>query len=493
VPYPIQPGPYPIAPSPPRNLRLPSIAGTTIVGQSLRSNRGGWSGTTPLVYRYQWERCSPRCSAIGGATGAGYALTNADLGATIAVTVTASNTAGSATATSSQAGPVSAGRIVSGPCTAPSGPRGRGNPLALRSPPGSDPLRGAPFFVDGPAHGAAAGAIARLIGIDSSVPVGAYLPSFADSESWQQFLTTVASRLPREPPGIRRKVRLLEKIASQPEAQRVSAFSEGGSPSGVSAFVTKLLCHNLTADPGTVPIISTYFMHPVLGECSSTAQIDRYLPLFKRRIDAVVQATGEHPVVYLLELDAVGASSCMAARHSLKAWERMLRYEVDEMATLKHAVVYVEGGYSDSNNPRYAERVLNSVDIGRVRGFFTNDTHINWTINEIRYGNAISRRTHGAHFIVNTAQNGNGPKLSRDPSQGPEDLCNPPGRGLGPRDTTSTGYPRVDAFLWTHVPGNSSGPCHGGPTAGAFWPARAIVLAGKANAQLGPGFPSRPY
>jgi endoglucanase len=232
----------------------------------------------------------------------------------------------------------------------------------------------------------------------------------------------------------------------------------------------------------------------VLKGCSSTKQIDAYMPLFKRRINAMVNGTGDHPVVYLLELDAIGSSSCMVAHHSIGAWETMLRYEVDKVATLPHAVVYVEGGYSDANTPKYAAKILNKVDIRRIRGFFTNDTHLNWTINEIRYGDAVSRLTHGAHFIVNTAQNGNGPLLNPHPStQGIEDLCNPPGRGLGPRPTTDTGYPKVDALLWTHVPGNSSGSCNGGTPSGTFWPARAISLAEHANNRLGPGFKSEPY
>jgi hypothetical protein len=371
-----------------------------------------------------------------------------------------------------------AGRTPPTSCTPPSAPRDPANPLmSATAPPVSDPLAGASFFVDGPSHGAAAGEIARLLGIDSSTPIGNFLSAFPDDESWQQFLTTtVASRLPSEPAAIQSKVQMLEKIASEPEAQRISVFAEGGSPAGLSKFTTKLLCHNLTADPGTVPIITTYLMHPVLGGCASTAQIDAYMPLFESRVNAV------------------GSSSCMARHHSLSAWERMLRYEVDAMATLPHGVVYIEGGYSDSNTPRYAARILNAADISKVRGFFTNDTHINWTINEIRYGDAVSRLTGGAHFIVNTAQNGNGPKLNPHPTtQGVEDLCNPPGRALGPRPTTSTGYPMVDAFLWTHVPGNSSGSCHGGPGGGTFWPARAIALGANANGRLGPGSPSQPY
>ncbi|HET9104227.1 MAG TPA: glycoside hydrolase family 6 protein [Solirubrobacteraceae bacterium] len=400
---------------------------------------------------------------------------------------------GAQAATPRAAGP--GAQAASAGCAAPSSARSAADPLALSPAPGGNPLSGASFFVDGPSHGVAAGEIARLLGIDADVPIGHYLPAFSDDESWAHFLdTTVASRLAQASATVQAQVAELEKIASEPEAQRISIFSEGGSPAGIAAFTNKLFCHNFTADPGTVPIITTYLMHPVLGGCSSTAQINAYMPLFRRRVNAIVTTTGTRRVVYLLELDAVGSSSCMASHGSLPAWERMLRYEVDRMATLPHAVVYVEGGYSDANNPAYAARILNAADIHKIRGFFTNDTHMNWTSREIAYGLAISRRTHGAHFIVNTAQNGHGPKLNPHPTrQGVEDLCNPPGRGLGPQPTTSTGYPAVDAFLWTYPPGNSSGSCHGGPPSGTWWPARALALASAANGQLGPGLPSRPY
>ena len=369
------------------------------------------------------------------------------------------------------------------------------NPLMLSTPPGADPLRGANFFVDGPSHGAAAGAIARLLGIDSYVPIGNFLPAFPDGESWATFRQFAEDRLAQtQDPGLARQVRLLEKIADQPEAQRVSVYSEGGGPGAISDFARKLFCHNFTADPGSIPIITTYFLHPVLGGCSTAPQIRAAMPEFKRRVDELVAGTGRRPVVYLLELDAIGSSACMAGNGGLSAWEAALRYEVDRMATLPHAVVYAEGGYSDSNPPGYTARVLNAIDVGKIRGFFTNDTHINWTSKEAAWAERISKLTHGAHYIINTAQNGNGPKLNPHPTtQGVENLCNPPGRALGPRPTTTTGFPHADAFLWTHVPGNSSGHCNGGPDSGTFWVARALDLASRANGKLGPGQPSQPY
>jgi endoglucanase len=368
------------------------------------------------------------------------------------------------------------------------------DPLMLTKAPGSNPLSGASFFVDGPTHGAAAGEIARLLGIDSSVPIGQYLSAFPDNESWATFSNTVASKLPQYPSEAR-NIGLLEKIASQPEAQRVSSAVEGGTASGIADFMRKLFCHNFTADPGTVPIIATDFLHQSLGGCPTSGQIRSYMPLFEQRINAVVAGTGNRPAVYLLELDAIGSSSCILKSKSAgSAWEGALKYEVDQFAKLPHAVVYVEAGYSDGNSPSYTAKVLNKIDIRKIRGFFTNDTHNEWTSSEVKWGEKISRMTHGAHFVVDTAQNGQGPKLNKHPSkQGVEDLCNPPGRGLGPTTTTSTGFADADAFLWTHIPGNSTGTCNGGPSGGIFFPSYAESLASRANGKLGPGYPSKPY
>jgi endoglucanase len=196
----------------------------------------------------------------------------------------------------------------------------------------------------------------------------------------------------------------------------------------------------------------------------------------------------------LLETDSIGTSSCIRRHGGLGEWEALLRYEIGKMAALPHAIVYTEGGYEDSGSARYSAKVLNAIGVRRIRGFYTNDTHLNWTINEVRWATKVSKLTHGAHFIVNTAQNGNGPLLNPHPrSQGIENLCNPPGRGLGPQPTTQTGVALADAWLWTSPPGNSSGPCNGGPAGGMFWAARAVGLAANANNRLGPQYASQPY
>lgn len=94
----------------PTNTSRPTISGTAREGETLAATTGSWTGTAPLTYSFQWQRCNSRgrrCSSIGGATGSTYKLTAADVNATIDVGVTAKDgTGATATAFSALAGPV---------------------------------------------------------------------------------------------------------------------------------------------------------------------------------------------------------------------------------------------------------------------------------------------------------------------------------------------------------------------------------------------------
>ncbi|MBV8987364.1 MAG: hypothetical protein JO372_02275 [Solirubrobacterales bacterium] len=90
----------------PSNSRLPVIGGSPVVGYTLSASTGTWSGTAPISYAYQWQRCKPRCANIAGATRSSYRLGNADKGAKLQVIVTARNRVGSARVISGQVGPV---------------------------------------------------------------------------------------------------------------------------------------------------------------------------------------------------------------------------------------------------------------------------------------------------------------------------------------------------------------------------------------------------
>ena len=89
--------------TPPSNTNLPVVSGTAQQGQTLTVSTGSWTGTTPIAYAYQWESCNAsgsECAAIEGATGAEYDLGEGDIGTTVRVAVTASNSLGSARALS---------------------------------------------------------------------------------------------------------------------------------------------------------------------------------------------------------------------------------------------------------------------------------------------------------------------------------------------------------------------------------------------------------
>jgi hypothetical protein len=82
---------------PPVNTIAPVVSGTGVVGQTLTTTNGTWSGTLPFTYTYQWQRNG---SPISGATSQTYVLVSADAGTNVRCVVTATNSVGTASASS---------------------------------------------------------------------------------------------------------------------------------------------------------------------------------------------------------------------------------------------------------------------------------------------------------------------------------------------------------------------------------------------------------
>jgi hypothetical protein len=102
----------------PSNTSRPTITGTAQEGQTLTGHNGGWTGTEPITYAFQWLRCNAAgasCSDLAGASSQTYVVKKEDVGSTIRVRVTASNAEGSASANSDQTAVATAQ-----PATAPS-------------------------------------------------------------------------------------------------------------------------------------------------------------------------------------------------------------------------------------------------------------------------------------------------------------------------------------------------------------------------------------
>ena len=94
-------------PAAPANTVLPKIFGTPKVGKKLTASRGTWSNSPKFTYR--WLRCSSAgtsCKGITSATASSHVLVTAGAGPRLEVRVTATNAAGSASATSAPTVPI---------------------------------------------------------------------------------------------------------------------------------------------------------------------------------------------------------------------------------------------------------------------------------------------------------------------------------------------------------------------------------------------------
>jgi hypothetical protein len=85
--------------SPPSNMALPIVSGSSTEGQTLSTTTGTWKNS-PASYSYQWQRDGT--TNISGATSSSYKSLAADLGHKLDVVVTAKNSSGSASAESAQ-------------------------------------------------------------------------------------------------------------------------------------------------------------------------------------------------------------------------------------------------------------------------------------------------------------------------------------------------------------------------------------------------------
>ena len=94
---------------PPSNTSKPTISGTPQSGQTLTADPGTWTGDTPITFAYQWS---------DGTTGKTDTLTDAEIGTSVFVTVTASNDATPPTVSASSAsvGPITAASGGGGSC-----------------------------------------------------------------------------------------------------------------------------------------------------------------------------------------------------------------------------------------------------------------------------------------------------------------------------------------------------------------------------------------
>ena len=270
---------------------------------------------------------------------------------------------------------------------------------------------------------------------------------------------------------------LLGDIAGAPGAHRFYMWNMGST---VEGQVAHYLEGTQLQQPGTTVMLSTYTL--VHDHCGYTATPSMQAT-YDNFIQQVATGIGNYHVVFFLEPDSLITTPCLT-QAQLAIREAELRYAVSALEADPHVLVYLDGGAADAVPAGRQAQLLRAAGVGQAQGFFLNSTHFDWMTSELKYGAQISKLLGGAHFIVNSGENGRGPvRPANRVKSGNEVLCNPPGRGLGPLTVSQgiaqqTGYANADGFLWFTNPGGSGGQCvPGAPPTGAFWPAYAVMLA----------------
>jgi endoglucanase len=206
------------------------------------------------------------------------------------------------------------------------------------------------------------------------------------------------------------------------------------------------------------------------GGASSGAAYRQWIGLFAEGI-------AKRSATVILEPDAIAQalSGCVSRTAAAERYG-LLRYAVQKLKADPHVSVYIDAG-----NPgwiRPSSRLvapLRRSGIGAADGFVLNVSNFYSTEATVQYGLKLSRALGGAHFVIDTGRNGNGPVGD---AQNQLNWCNPPGRALGQAPSTNTASPLVDAYLWIKQPGASDGSCRPGePAAGQWWPQYALELA----------------
>lgn len=189
---------------------------------------------------------------------------------------------------------------------------------------------------------------------------------------------------------------------------------------------------------------------------------------------AALGMKGRHAIV-VLEPDAVpfiGNDSCTGKGDRLG----LLRYAAARLHAAG-AWVYLDAGHSGWQTPKHMAPLLKKAGMKYARGFSTNVGNFRPMADEQAYAKALVRQLakhglKGRHYLIETARNGAG---ANGPANG--DVCNPTAARVGkPPKLVFDGA--FDGRIWIKHPGESDGPCNGGPNSGEWWPNGARRLLG---------------
>ncbi|MYV52717.1 glycoside hydrolase family 6 protein [Streptomyces sp. SID3212] len=261
----------------------------------------------------------------------------------------------------------------------------------------------------------------------------------------------------------------LRRIADRP----VAVWPSGDNPVPQVEHAVR----GATADGRTPVLVAYNIPHRDCGLYSAGGAADA--AAYRNWIHSFATALGTTPAVVILEPDAIAhlADGCTPAEHHEERYT-LLAQAVSRFKQQPRTRVYLDAGNPAwISDPARLAGPLERAGVNAADGFSLNVSNFQSNDTVRAFGAQLSALLGGAHFTVDTSRNGQGP-LPGDRAQA---WCNPPGRALGTPPTTRTGDKLVDAYLWIKRPGESDGPCRGGPAAGTWWPDYALGLARRAK------------
>jgi endoglucanase len=260
------------------------------------------------------------------------------------------------------------------------------------------------------------------------------------------------------------KAKVLERIAQVPQAIWLGEWS-GDVKRYVSGVMDSAVAQNSRAVFIAYNVPYRDCGNHSRGGLSSKELYQRWVR------DIRAGLAGRHAAI-VLEPDALGhLQECLSDAQREERFA-LIKDAVWVFRQDRTTAVYIDAGHARwVPADQMAER-LKLAGVEDAQGFALNTSNYVTTEENLGYGKKLSELVGGAHFVIDTSRNGNGPAPG-------DEWCNPKGRKIGQLPTTDTADPLCDAYLWLKRPGESDGECNGGPSAGTFWLEQALEQGGK--------------
>jgi endoglucanase len=255
---------------------------------------------------------------------------------------------------------------------------------------------------------------------------------------------------------------LMDKIATQPQAEWLGEWS-----GAVKLFVRGKMQQYAAANAMGLFIVYNIpdrdcGQHSKGGAKNGEAYLEW--------INKIADGVDDGKAVMVLEPDSLGLLEKCTVKSKHAERYKLLADAIRIFKAHPGIHVYLDAGNARWLPPEQIAQHLNAAGLDYADGFSLNVSNYVATDETLAFGKKVSALTGGAHFVIDTARNGNGAAPGNE-------WCNPDGRALGIPPTTDTDEPLCDAYLWLKRPGESDGACNGGPRAGEWWAAQALGMA----------------